>query len=133
MEKDSELVAEATFLLYAAKNYQNTQCYDILEFEEDLKRFKYIKRLFNKYIDSGELRERLILNHIISLNNVFGVKATTKMLFFKLENYEHLLTPFLDLLGVTPSEVMGVGLNNRTVVTADIARDPETVERLLLI
>lgn len=127
---DKETVSESTFLLYAAKHYDNVQCYDILEFEEDLKRFKYIKRLFNKYIESGEIKERLILNHIIALNNVFGARATTKMLFFKLESYEHLLAPFLDILGLLPKEVSGIGLNAVTIVSDDIARDPVIVERL---
>lgn len=130
MQGDDEVVSESTFLLYAAKHYENPQCYDILEFEEDLKRFKYIKRLFNKYIDSGELRERLILNHIIALGNVFGARATTKMLFFKLESYEHLLAPFLDTLGLMPEKVTGIGLNYATLITDEIVRDPEITERL---
>ena len=57
----------SNFLLYAAKHYDNPQCFDTLEFYEDLKRFKYIKRLLNRYVEDGDLKERLILNHIRKL------------------------------------------------------------------
>ena len=63
---------EFNFLLYAAKHYDNPQCYDTVEFYDDLKRFKYIKRLLNRYVEEGDLKERLILNHIIVLNNEIG-------------------------------------------------------------
>ena len=86
------------FLLYAAKYYDNPQCHDAEEFYDDLKRFKYLKRLFGKYKETGELRERLILNHIIILYNVFGM-ATSRMLFVKLYQYSDILKPFLVLLG----------------------------------
>ena len=97
-----ERIDESTFLLFAARNYNNPQCYDTLEFYEDLKRFRYIKRLLNKYESTGELRERLILNHIISLNNVFGPKNAARMLFFRLEGYEQYFMPFLVMLGTLP-------------------------------
>jgi hypothetical protein len=116
-------ISEENFLLYSARNYNNPQCYDVMEFEEDLKRFKYLKRLFNKYIEYGELKERLILNHIISLNNVFGPTATTKMLFFKLIGYESYFTPFLNLLGMMPNVVYGIGVNNETIYSNDIHID----------
>lgn len=120
---DYEQLNESTWLLYAAKNYVNPQCYDILEFEEDLKRFKYIKRLLNKYVETGELRERLILNHIISLNNVFGAHKTSKMLFFRMDGYEHCLVPFLSLLGILPKVIYGIGVNNLTIYCDDIIPD----------
>ena len=127
---DFEKLDESTWILYAAKNYFNPQCYDILEFEEDLNRFKYIKRLFNKYRESKELRERLILNHIISLNNVFGGEKTAKMLFFRLEGYEDLLAPFLKLLGILPKRIYGIGFNEKTVYTEDIEID-QHIEKIL--
>jgi len=92
------------FVLYAAKHYDNAQCHDTEEFLDDLKRFKYIKRLFGKYEESGELRERLILNHIITLYNVFGNEAT-RLLFVKLKGYYHYLKPFLVLLNRMPDTV----------------------------
>ena len=75
---------ETNFLLYAAKHYDNPQCFDTLEFYEDLARFKYIKRLFNRYEETGELKERLVVNHLIILYNVFG-EAATPLLFFKID------------------------------------------------
>ena len=55
------------------------------EFEDDMKRFKYLKRLFRKYDTTKELKTRLIVNHIISFKNVFGVDDSTTLLFFKIE------------------------------------------------
>ena len=74
--------------MYAIKNYNNPQCEGESEFLDDLKRFKYIKRLFKKYQDSGELIERLLLNHFIVLNNVFGSDAAITLLLYKIEK-EH--------------------------------------------
>ena len=68
----NEKLDELSFVLYAAKHYINPGCLDTDEFFNDLKRFKYLKRLFNKYHETGELKERLILNHIIVIYNVFG-------------------------------------------------------------
>jgi len=75
------------FVMYAMKHYDNPQCQTTKEFEEDLKRFLYLKKLFARYSRTGDLKERLILNHIIVLYNLFG-EASTDMLFFKLEE-EH--------------------------------------------
>ena len=80
---DDDILNENNFILFAAKHYDNPQCHDTTEFFDDLKRFKYLKRLFSKYEEHGELKERLILNHLIILYNVFGV-STTKMLLYKL-------------------------------------------------
>jgi len=116
---------DENFILFAAKYYDNPQCYDADEFYDDLKRFKYLKRLFGKYEESGELRERLILNHLIILYNVFGDTAT-KMLFYKLEDYYSYLVPFLVLLHRLPERV-NVG---KTIYTSDIALDMHIVEVL---
>jgi hypothetical protein len=80
-----DTIDEDNFPLYAAKNYNNPQCLDVEEFYDDLARFKYIKRLLRKYRTSGELQERLVLNHLIILYNVFGIEAANRMLFYKLE------------------------------------------------
>jgi hypothetical protein len=114
------------FILFAAKHYDNPQCYDSEEFYDDLKRFKYLKRLFGKYEESGELRERLILNHLIILYNVFG-DVTTKMLFYKLEEYYSYLLPFMVLLHRLPDKV---NIGNITVYTSDITMDTRIVEVL---
>ena len=125
-----ERLCEDNFLLYAAKNYENPQCCDTVEFYDDLKRFKYIKRLIKVYIDTGELRERLILNHIIILYNLFGPEPTTRMLFFKLHGMHSYLKPFIELLNFLPKEVINIGVTNTTIKTADIISNTDIVERL---
>ena len=81
---------------YAVSNYLNPNCISVLEFLDDLKIIKYIKRLINKYVDKDELKERLIMNHIISLSNVFGVEAAVNMLRFKIDLDHHdVLNAFL--------------------------------------
>jgi len=121
---------ESNFLLYAAKHYDNPQCYDTIEFYDDLKRFKYIKRLFNRYVEEGDLKERLILNHMIILNNVFGVEATTRMLFLRCKNMEHLLKPFLVFLNHLPDQISNIGIENRTINTKDISMDENILNEL---
>jgi len=125
-----EKLDESNILLYAAKNYNNTQCFDTIEFYEDLNRFKYIKRLFNKYQESGDLKERLILNHLTVLYNVFGVLPTTRMLFVKLQGQYHLLKPFLILLGTLPETINNIGIANETIFTIGIPSD-QKIEKIL--
>lgn len=120
---------ETNFLLYAAKHYDNPQCFDTLEFYEDLARFKYIKRLFNRYEETGELKERLVLNHLIILYNVFG-SAATRMLFFKLDGYHHMLKPFIVLLGQMPEIIHGIGVQNKTIISSDVHMDQNIVQIL---
>lgn len=118
-------IDDDNFVLFAAKHYDNPQCFDAEEFYDDLKRFKYLKRLFGKYEETGELRERLILNHLIVLYNVFG-SVTTKMLFYKLDGYYSYLVPFLVLLHRLPDKV-----NLGTIIhTSDIPLDNKIVEVL---
>jgi hypothetical protein len=113
-------LTEDNLLLYAAKHYYNPQFSDIEEFYEDLKRFKYIKRLVNRYIENDELAERLILNHLIVVFNVFGIKAALKMLELKLdERHWTVVKPFLIFLKYIK--------NNQYV---GIPMDPTVVERL---
>lgn len=121
---------EFNFLLYAAKHYDNPQCYDTVEFYDDLKRFKYIKRLLNRYLEEGDLKERLILNHIIVLNNVFGPTATTKMLFLKCKGMEEQLKPFLVFLNLLPEKIEHIGIENKTINTKDIQMDDTILEEL---
>lgn len=74
-----------TFLIYAIKNYDNPHCSGMKEFLDDLNAFKYLKRLFKRYKNGRDLKERLILNHIIVLYNLFGAEATTQLLFYKID------------------------------------------------
>jgi len=102
----------ANFLLYAAKHYDNPQCYDTKEFYDDLKRFKYLKRLFNRYKDTGELKERLIINHLQVLYNLFGPIATTRMLFLILKKHHDVLKPFLILFNTMPDIIYNIEGND---------------------
>jgi hypothetical protein len=124
-----ETLDDSNFVLYAAKHYDNPQCYDVEEFHDDLKRFKYLKRLLGKYEDTGELRENLILNHIIVLYNVFG-DAATRMLFFKLVGYYSYLKPFLVLLDRMPDVLVGIGFSTSVIKGNDIAMDQTIVQKL---
>ena len=112
----SELTPE-NINMFAMKHYDNPSCVDEAEFLDDLKRFKYLKRLFRKYDTSGELKVRLIVNHIIILSNVFGVDATTTLLFFKIE-VEHwsLLKTFLVYLHFMPeNDLVEVPINHESM------------------
>jgi hypothetical protein len=125
-----EKLDETNFLLYAAKHYENPQCYDTVEFYDDLKRFKYIKRLFNRYVEEGDLKERLILNHIIVLINVFGPEPTAKMLFLKCKGLEEYLKPFLLFLNILPEKIEHIGIDNRTIYTMEIKMDMNILQEL---
>lgn len=98
-------LSEENFVLYAMKHYDNPQCQTVQEFEEDLKRFLYLKKLFARYKKNGDLKERLILNHIIVLYNIFG-EALTNMLFFKIEEeYWPALITFLIYLNKVDEKI----------------------------
>lgn len=100
-----ENLTEDNFQLFAMKYYMNPHCTDLLEFREDLRRICYIKRLFKKYLKTGELKERLILNHMMVLYNMFESRAMTRMLFFSLKEYHHYLKPFLMFLSYWPINI----------------------------
>ena len=115
-----ERLNEENFLLYAANNYKNPNCTDAEEFYDDLNKFKYIKRLLGRYYNDDNLQERLILNHIVILANVFGIEPTVKMLWYKV-NKEHwsVIRPMLIYLNyIKDAEKM------------DVPLDPLVVERL---
>ena len=121
---------DSNFILYAAAHYDNPQCYDTDEFYDDLKRFKYLKRLFNRYKETGELKERLILKHLIVIYNVFGPTPATRLLFFKLEGYYDLLKPFLMLMNQMPETVYGIGPENKDVNSVDLGMDNGIIKSL---
>jgi hypothetical protein len=99
-------LSEDTFLLYAIKMYDNPSCKGINEFYEDLNRTKYIKRLFSKYDSKKILKDRLLLNHILTLNNVFGPEGCSRILFYKIEiKYHSYLKTFLHFLNILPLEI----------------------------
>ena len=80
-----EKLTKDNVLMFAIKAYDNPQALGTKEFYDDMKRFKYLKRLFKKYSLSGDLKDRLIINHLIILGNVFGVEAANALLFFKID------------------------------------------------
>jgi|TARA_B110000263_G_scaffold238851_1_gene240478 hypothetical protein len=96
-----ENITTNNFVMYAIKHYDNPQCEGEKEFHDDMKRFKYIKRLFKKYTLSGKLKERLLLNHIIILRNLFGTEACVTLLLFKTQKeYLSVLKSFLIFLNM---------------------------------
>ena len=119
---------EDVFILFAARHYYNPTCIDAEEFHEDLKRFKYIKRLLNKYLDGQKLSERLILNHLIVIFNVFGNGAGLKMLEYKLEkpDYWPVIKPFLIFLRIISNDkYTGIVMDKHTVEKLRQIRDIE--------
>jgi|TARA_R110000868_G_scaffold284441_2_gene544895 hypothetical protein len=101
-----EKLSPHNFVMFAMKMYNNPHCSGIEEFKEDLSRIKYIKRLLIKYKKYGHLKERLILNHIIILQNVFGVEGCVRILFYKLNKDLHApLKAFLEYLQYLPYEI----------------------------
>ena len=98
-----ETLTKDNIVMYAIKHYHNPSCEGMSEFDDDMKRFKYIKRLFRKYEETGILKERLLLNHIIVLNNLFGAEASSTLLFFKTERQHWTaLKSFLEFLNIMP-------------------------------
>ena len=91
-----EKITPANWTMFAMKNYDNPQADGEEEFYDDIKRFKYLKRLLKKYSETGSLKERLILNHIIILSNVFGIDAASTLLLYKIDKeYWPALKPFM--------------------------------------
>lgn len=103
------------------KHYDNPQCTEMSEFEEDMKRFQYLRKLFSRYRAEGELKERLILNHLIVIYNVFGPCATN-MLFMRLHEYHEYLKPFVVYLNYMPNviEYDDIVLNSESIVNDTI-------------
>lgn len=109
-------ITDDNFLLHAMHHYDNQQCHTLEEFEEDLKRFLYIRKLLNRYKKDGDLKDRLILNHIIVLYNLFG-DAMTEMLFFKVEKeYWPTLITFLVYLNRMPERIDDYGIKLSEIV-----------------
>ena len=117
------------FLMFAMKEYNDIQCTDIEEFYDDLKKIKYIKRLFNIYKNTGQLKERLILNHLIVFYNVFPIQAGTRILFYKIEKvFWPMLKTFLIFLDRMPEKIESIRGNE--IKSTDITLDEGIVTRL---
>ena len=122
-------LTDANFLMFAMKEYSNQQCTNIDEFYDDLKKIKYIKRLINRFLESGNLKELLILNHLIVFYNVFDNKAATRLLFFKIEEkYWSVLKTFLIYLSMMPETVKGI--RGEDIISSDIQLNQEVIDKL---
>ena len=108
-------------LLYAAKAYDKPNCI-MSEFKEDMKRFNYLKRLFKRYRKVGELREQLVLNHLVVICNVFGPEVATRILFFKMakDDYSALKT-YLLFLSCMPERVKSI--KGHDIISSEIPVD----------
>ena len=108
-------------LIYAVKAYDKPNCI-MSEFKEDMKRFNYLKRLFKRYRKIGELREQLVLNHLVVICNVFGPEVATRILFFKMakDDYSALKT-YLLFLSCMPEKVKGI--KGQDLISSDIPVD----------
>jgi hypothetical protein len=122
---------DENFVMYAMKFYTSPNCI-MSEFESDLKRTKYLKRLFRRYKVTKVLKERLILNHIILLNNVFGPIVTVRILFFRIDERDYdILKTFLCYLKIMPEVVNGI--NGKDILSYSIPMDLNVAEILLKI
>ena len=119
---------EDNFLLYAVKCYDTPNCI-LSEFESDIKRTKYLKRLFRRYKITKSLKERLILNHIILLNNVFGPEPTARILFYRIDERDYdILKTFLAYLNIMPDVIYGI--RGKNIYTQDIPLETNILEIL---
>ena len=125
-------LTEDNFVIYAIKHYDNPNCRGMVEFNDDLKRFKYVKRLFRKHSAGKGLKERLIINHLIVIYNLFGPEAATKMLFFKIERkFWGQLKTFLVFLNHMPETVP---ITSELIVkSSDLPLDDAVVQSLRII
>jgi len=123
-----ENLNDSNIMLFAAKCYNSPNCLDS-EFEEDYKRIRYIKRLLHRYRLHGGLKERLILNHLIVAQNVFGVSGTTRMLFYNIDMKDYsAMKTFLVYTSAMPTIVRGI--NGKDIFSSDILLDPFLVDIL---
>jgi hypothetical protein len=119
---------EANVLLYAAKCYDKPNCIQS-EFDEDYKKFRYIKRLLNRYRINGTIKENLLINHLICTQNVFGVEASTRILFFRIDRRDWAaLKTILIFTSAMPKIVKGI--RGKDIISSDIGLDANLVELL---
>ena len=115
-------------LLYCMKAYDKPNML-MSEFKEDMKRFNYLKRLFRRYRKDGEIRERLVINHLVILYNVFGIEVATRLLFYKMSKDDYVaLKTFLLFLNYMPGVVKGI--RGQDILSSDISVDMKIAEIL---
>lgn len=115
-------------VMYAIKAYDRPNCI-MSEFADDMKRFNYLKRLFQRYRKYGELREQLVLNHLVVIYNVFGPEVATRLLFFKMSKDDYsVLKTYLLFLSYMPDRVRGI--KNHDILSSDIPVDMTIAQAL---
>lgn len=113
-----EILSDANFVSYCAKNYSNPCCSGPDEFYEDVQRIKYVKKLLTRFTETGDLKTRLILNHIVILGNLFNSVALNRILYLKAQDQFHQIKPFLLVLGKLSQKIENV--KEESVVLTDI-------------
>jgi len=124
-----DILSEKNFLVYAAHYYDNPHCSSTDEFFDDLRRFRYIKKLISRYEETGDLKERLVLNHIIILSNVFPVIPLNRMLYLRMKKQFKYVKPFLVLLNILQKKIYNVG-DEAMIDTDSIVMDQNIIEIL---
>jgi len=126
---NTDRLTDENFLLFCAHYYDNSKYTSTEEFVEDLNRIKYIKKLITRYIEGDELKERLILNHIIVLNNCFGAEILCKIIYLKLNAQLKFIKPFLVLLNILPDKIYNV--NDEVVIDTNLIEMDQNIVNLL--
>lgn len=124
----NEFLTDKNFLLFCASKYDNPY-HTTEDFIEDLNRIKYIKKLITRYIEHDELKERLILNHIIILNNCFGPEALCRILYLKLKPQMKYIKPFLVLLNLLPEKIYNV--NDEIIIDTNLIEMDDHIIKVL--
>lgn len=115
-------------IMYAIKAYDKPNCI-MSEFHDDMKRFNYLKRLFQRYRKYDELREQLVLNHLVVIYNVFGPEVATRLLFFKMSKDDYsVLKTYLLFLNYMPEKIRGI--KGHDINSSDIPVDMKIADSL---
>lgn len=125
----SDILTDKNFLLFCAQHYDNSRYTSTEEFLEDINRIKYIKKLITRYVENGDLKERLLLNHIIILYNCFGPEVLCRILYLKLKPQMKYIKPFLVFINALPEKIYNVG-DELVIDTNLIDMDQTIINRL---
>jgi hypothetical protein len=121
----NEKLTDKNFLLYCASHYDNVKYASTEDFVEDLNRLKYIKKLITRYTEYGDLKERLMLNHIIVLNNCFGPEVLCRILYLRMKPQMKYIKPFLILLEILPEKIYNI--NDENIIDTDLIEMDEVI------
>lgn len=122
-------LTKKNYFAYAIKMYDNPSCSGMDEFQQDLLRIKYIKRLINRYTRTGEITPRLLLNHVIGVYNVFQAPAVSRLLFFRSDpDAWSALKTVLEYVNLMPDEILPI--DGISILNTDIPRDEALWDKL---